>query len=165
MGWQDLALLGVPNCNVRLPVHPRLLISRIEVTSVHRLCRCLWAVTPQCYPDKLSVVSVLSQYEMTKQLAPQRFARAIAAISLALACVILGAAIGLMSASLLTPKDAMGWDGIADALGGLMVGGVLGLVAGGYLASGLSVRARWWSAAVALVLAAGTLWSLALTAN
>ena len=97
--------------------------------------------------------------------ASQRLTRTIAALVLVLACVHLGAAVGFVSVSVLMLEPTMGRDAVADALGGLMVGGGLGLIAGGYLASGLPVRARWWSAAVAMLLAAGTMWSLALTAN
>jgi hypothetical protein len=91
---------------------------------------------------------------MNRRDASQRLARLIAALFLLLACALLGAAIGLMSVRLFLPEPTMGWDGIADALGGMMVGGGLGLLTGAYLAGGLSVRARWWSAAVATLLAA-----------
>jgi hypothetical protein len=90
---------------------------------------------------------------------------AVAALALAIACLALGAAIGLMSVRLLMGESSTGWDAIADALGGVIIGSLLGLVAGGYLARDLSVTARWWSAAMAIMLAGGTLWSLALTAS
>lgn len=80
------------------------------------------------------------------------------------ACLFFGAAIGQMSAVLLSAEPTSGWDGVADAPIGPVVGGLLGGIAGGYLARDLSVTARWWSTAVAVVLAVGTLWSLALTA-
>lgn len=102
---------------------------------------------------------------MNRQAASERVSRLIAALFLLLACVGLGVTVGLLSVVLLMQEQTTGWDGIADALGGLAVGGGLGLIAGGYLASGLSVRARWWSGAVAMLLAAGTLWSLALTTD
>ena len=102
---------------------------------------------------------------MIRPEASLRIARVSAALGLVLSCVLLGAAIGLLATGLFTPEQTMDWDRVADARGGLTAGGAMGLVAGGYLASGLSVRARWWSAAAALLMAAGTLWSLALTGN
>lgn len=102
---------------------------------------------------------------MNRQATSPRVARVTAALSLVLTCVLLGAVIGLLGVRLFAPEQTTEWHDVADALGGLVVGGASGLVAGGYLASGLSVRARWWSAAVAVLMAAGTLWSLALTAN
>jgi len=94
-----------------------------------------------------------------------RPARVAAALFLVVSCLVLGGAVGLMSARLLMPATQSGWDAIADALGGVSIGAVLGALAGVYLVPGLSMRARWWSGGVALVLAAGTLWSLALTAD
>lgn len=102
---------------------------------------------------------------MSERVAPGRIMRASAALTLVSACVVLGAVIGWLAERLFVPAPMTGWDGIADATVGLIVGGSFGLVAGGYLASGLSNQARWWSAAVAVLLAAGTLWSLALTSN
>lgn len=102
---------------------------------------------------------------MQDQTASPLTSPAIAAFSLALACVVLGAAIGLMSESLLDSEQAGKPMAFADALGGILVGGGLGLLASFYLARDLSARARWWSAGVAIVLAAGTLWSLTLTSN
>lgn len=89
--------------------------------------------------------------------------RAIAALSLVLACLLLGAVIGLMTAQLFATEPPTDADRQGGASGALIVGGLLGLVAGGYLVRDLSVQARWWSAMVAVVLAAGTYWSLALT--
>ena len=42
-----------------------------------------------------------------------------------LTCTILG---GLIGGRLLTPDDAMGWDAIANMLGGLMVGAACGII-------------------------------------
>jgi hypothetical protein len=91
--------------------------------------------------------------------------RVIAALALVLSCGLLGASIGLMTAQLFASEPASGWQGFGDASGALTVGSVLGVTAGGYLAFDLSTRARWWSSLVAIVLTAGTLWSLALTAQ
>lgn len=88
---------------------------------------------------------------------------ALAALALSLSCIALGAAIGLMTDWLLAaPATA---SDIADAAVEMLVGGALGLLAGLYLAHDLSVRARWWSALFAVLLAAATAWSLALTAS
>ena len=87
----------------------------------------------------------------------------IAALALALSCIALGAAIGLMTGWLLaTPVTA---PDIFDAAVEILVGGALGLLAGLYLAHDLSVRARWWSALFAMLLAAATAWSLALATS
>jgi hypothetical protein len=91
--------------------------------------------------------------------------RVAAALSLVLACGLLGASIGLMTAQLFATEPASGWKRLGDASGALTVGSVLGVIAGGYLAFDLSTRARWWSSLVAIMLTAGTLWSLALTAQ
>lgn len=91
--------------------------------------------------------------------------RVIAALSLILACGLLGASIGLMTAQLFATTPDAGWQSLGDASGPLTVGSVLGVIAGGYLAFDLSIRARWWSSMVAIVLTLSTLWSLALTAE
>lgn len=91
--------------------------------------------------------------------------RATATLALVAACLTLGAAIGLMSLWLLSPDPDNGGNTFSEAFGELIVGGLLGIVAGVYLARDLSVTARWWSAGVAILLTAGTLWSLALTAS
>lgn len=96
--------------------------------------------------------------------ATTRSQRVTATLMLVAACLFFGAAIGQMAVVLLAVEPAAGWDGVADRSGGPIVGGLLGGIAGGYLARDLSVTARWWSTAVAVLLAVGTLWSLALTA-
>lgn len=101
---------------------------------------------------------------MNQRSTTRRLHALIAGLVLALACAFVGASIGLLGARLLSTPTGMGWDAIADALGGLMVGGVLGLGAGLYLNVGLSVRSRWWSSIVAVMLGLGILFSLALTA-
>lgn len=95
--------------------------------------------------------------------ATTRSQRVTATLVLVAACLFFGAAIGQMAVSLFSEKPASGLDGPVDSSGALLIGGLLGGIAGAYLARDLSVTARWWSAAIALVLAIGTLWSLALT--
>jgi hypothetical protein len=101
---------------------------------------------------------------MKREQLNRSLALLIAGLVLVLACGFFGAAIGLLGAKLLSPPGGMGWDRIADMLGGLMLGAGLGVGAGLYLTVGLSARARWWSAVVAVVLGLGILFSLALTA-
>jgi hypothetical protein len=67
--------------------------------------------------------------------------------------LIVGALLGLVFVKLFVPRKAMGWDGIADALGGLMVGGLVGVVIGGVLIALLSVRAQLVGIAIAVVVA------------
>ena len=55
-------------------------------------------------------------------------------------CVVTGAILGIVFVKLFVPKRGMGWDQIADALGGLMLGAALGLVLGVVLAIRLPPR-------------------------
>ena len=48
----------------------------------------------------------------------------------------------------------MGWDQLADTLGGMMLGGGLGLVAGAVLWRGLDRRGRLWGIALGVLLLA-----------
>jgi hypothetical protein len=70
-----------------------------------------------------------------------------------------GATLGGLYVRLFVPRTGMGWDQLADTLGGLMLGGLIGLVAGGVLAAILDTRRRWLAAAaflaVAVVVATG----------
>lgn len=93
-----------------------------------------------------------------------RSQRVTATVVLFAACLFFGATVGYMAVSLFSAEPSDDWYTVADRTGGIVVGGLVGSIAGGYLAPGLSVTARWWSALVAVVLAAGTLWSLAITA-
>lgn len=86
----------------------------------------------------------------------------VASLALVVACLLFGVAIALMAIALLSSEPVSGWAGLTDDLGGLFVGGLLGVIAGIYLARDLSVTALWWASAVAVLLTAGTLWSLAL---
>ena len=54
---------------------------------------------------------------------------------------------------LFVPETGMGWHQLGDALGGLMLGGLLGLVAGGGPVFLLDVRRRRMAAMVALATA------------
>ena len=54
--------------------------------------------------------------------------------------LLAGGLLGILYVKLFVPAKEMGWDGIADMLGGLMVGGAIGLFAGIYLAWKLPLR-------------------------
>ena len=73
--------------------------------------------------------------------ATTRSQRATAALVFAAACLVFGAAIGQMAVSLFFAEPPAGLDGLADRPGGLLVGGLLGGVAGVYLARDLPVIA------------------------
>lgn len=74
--------------------------------------------------------------------------------------LVAGALLGGLYVRLFVPRTGMGWDQLADALGGLMVGGALGALAGIALALFLSGRGRVVSAAVMIVLAVSALFTL-----
>lgn len=97
--------------------------------------------------------------------APSRLRNVSSSVALVAGCLAFGAAIGWMAVYLFTTEPLQGWNDIRRASGALVVGGVLGGLAGIYLARDLSSRARWWSTAVTALLTAGTLWSLDLTAR
>ena len=69
------------------------------------------------------------------------------------AVAVTGALLGLLFVALFVPKTGMGWDQMADALGGLMVGGVLGVVVGIVLAVALDVRRKLIAAGVCILIA------------
>jgi hypothetical protein len=89
----------------------------------------------------------------------------IAAAALSLACIALGAALGLMTNWLLSTPTALGSSRITDAVVEILVGGGIGFITALYLARDLSTRARWWSALIAVLLTAATVWSMTLTSN
>ena len=62
---------------------------------------------------------------------------------------VTGALLGALYVRLLVPKTGMGWDQLADALGGLMLGGLLGLVIAVGLCFVLTAR-RWLWAVLAM---------------
>lgn len=95
--------------------------------------------------------------------ATTRFHDLTSTVALVTACLVFGAAIGWMSVYLFAAEPVPGWAGVRRATGELVIGGVLGGLVGIYLARDIPARARWWSTGVAMLLAAGTLWSLALT--
>jgi hypothetical protein len=84
-------------------------------------------------------------------------------VALIAACLAFGGAIGWMTVYLFSVEPVQGWSSVQRAAGALVVGSVSGALTGVYLARDLSARARWWSTGFAVLLAAGTLWSLALT--
>lgn len=86
----------------------------------------------------------MSERPKTRKIGP-----AVAWILLALTSALLGASLGSLWVRLFVPKKQMGWDALADALGGLMLGALVGLVAGAVLAAFLSMRGRFLGSAVA----------------
>ncbi len=89
---------------------------------------------------------------------------ALAAILLVGFAGLSGALLGGLFVRFFVPQTGMGWDRLADALGGLMVGGLLGIVAGAVLAALLSARRRMQAAAGFAALAVATFVVLAVTA-
>ena len=81
------------------------------------------------------------------------------------ACLAFGGAIGWMAAALFATETGAVRNGFGAASVALLIGGLAGATAGVDLARDMSPRARWWSTGIALLLAAGTLWSLDLTAR
>jgi len=63
-----------------------------------------------------------------------------------------GSALGILFVKLFVPRKAMGWDGMADALGGLMLGGLIGIVVSIILISMISVRRRLQAAVIEALL-------------
>lgn len=63
-----------------------------------------------------------------------------------------GAMLGLLWVKLFVPKKQMGWDGIADTLGGLMLGGLLGVAIAIFLLFKLSQQSQLRAGIVTLVL-------------
>lgn len=78
--------------------------------------------------------------------------------------LITGATLGLLWVRLFVPRRAMGWDSIADALGGAMLGAVLGFVVGVALVYWLSVRMQWVWIGIAIMVVGGIFVGLRLTA-
>ncbi len=78
--------------------------------------------------------------------------RVITGLVLLASNLIAGAALGLLWVKLFVPHKAMGWDGLADVLGGIMVGTLLGLVVSVLVVILLSVRVQWvWIGIAAVV--------------
>jgi len=76
---------------------------------------------------------------------------------------VAGALLGTLFVVLFVPKTGMGWDQIADALGGLMVGGLLGVIAGIVLAVVLDVRGKLIAAVACALIAAATIGGLSVS--
>jgi hypothetical protein len=88
----------------------------------------------------------------------------VAGLAMVASSTAAGGAIGLLWVRLFAAPAPTGWDAIADALGGVMLGGVIGLLIGAWMARGLPTRVRWEGTILAALLAVGTLVSLAVTA-
>ncbi len=78
--------------------------------------------------------------------------------------LIAGAALGLLWVKLFIPPKAMGWDGLADVLGGIMVGALLGLVVSALMVFLLSIRVQWMWIGIAVVVGGLTFAGLVITA-
>lgn len=76
--------------------------------------------------------------------------------------LIAGAALGLLYVRLFVDLD-MGFGGVADALGGVMVGSLLGLILSIVMLFFLSVRAQWIWIGITVVIAGLTFAGLSLT--
>lgn len=80
-------------------------------------------------------------------------------LGLSLTCSLAGLALGVLYVRLFIPAPAMGWDAIADMLGGMMAGALLGLLTGAVLyrqlPQGQRIRAGLIATGVALVTFAG----------
>jgi len=74
--------------------------------------------------------------------------------------LVSGALLGGLYVRVFVPPTGMGWDQIADALGGLMVGGTVGAAAGIALALGLSGRGRTFAAVGIIVLGVASVFAL-----
>ncbi len=72
------------------------------------------------------------------------------AVVLVLACVLLGFVAGAFVATRVFPSGGMGWDQLANTLGGVMIGSGTGAVIGLILAFTLKHRARIWALAALL---------------
>ena len=78
--------------------------------------------------------------------------RIITGVCLLLSSTVAGAVLGLVWVKLFATAESMGWDALADALGGMMLGGLVGLVIGGLMIARLSVRRQWAGFAIGLAL-------------
>ncbi|MEM7049494.1 MAG: hypothetical protein AAF604_07545 [Acidobacteriota bacterium] len=64
---------------------------------------------------------------------------------------LFGMLVGGLFVRLFVPRRGMGWDQLADFLGGVMVGGLVGLVLALVLCFYLTARSRWWTAGALLL--------------
>ena len=74
-------------------------------------------------------------------------------LALCVTSVLAGISLGLLYVRLFVPPKAMGWDGIADVLGGMMVGALLGLVAGIVLIRAFKPKKQLQTSGLSLVIA------------
>ncbi len=81
-------------------------------------------------------------------------ARILAKLLLVASTGLAGAVLGALYVRFFVPKTGMGWDQIADALGGVMIGGAIGLVAGFILSFRLTTRRSLLGVAAGLGLVA-----------
>ncbi len=84
---------------------------------------------------------------------------------LVLSCLFAGAMLGLLWVKLFVPAKEMGWDGLADTLGGLMLGALIGVIAGTVMAWKFPLDVQLKGVAVALVIFCAIFLGLALTSS
>ncbi|MEM7343946.1 MAG: hypothetical protein AAF485_06860 [Chloroflexota bacterium] len=90
--------------------------------------------------------------------------RIIAGLAVLVSNVIAGVALALLWVRLFVPPKAMGWDGLADFLGGIMVGTLLGVVVSVVIIALLSIRVQWIWSGIAVVIGGLTFAGLVMTA-
>lgn len=90
--------------------------------------------------------------------------RIIAGLALLVSNLIAGVGLGLLWVKLFIPAKQMGWDGLADVLGGIMVGGLLGIVVTVLAVFLVSIRVQWVWGGIAVVIGGLAFAFLALTA-
>ncbi len=77
---------------------------------------------------------------MNNNSQPSTLTKILTGFGLVSTCTFAGIALGLLFVRLFIPKKTMGWDGIADALGGVMIGALIGFVASLLLIKLLSLK-------------------------
>jgi hypothetical protein len=100
---------------------------------------------------------------MTTKNARVTVAGVLTSVVVIAAAAVAGAFLGLLFVALFVPKTGMGWDQIADALGGLMLGGLIGIGLGIALAVTLDVRRKLIATAICIAIAGVTIGGLALS--
>ena len=101
---------------------------------------------------------------MNQMNQPGRWKSLLMGLIFSVSSLLAGGLLGILYVKLFVPAKEMGWDGIADMLGGLMVGGAIGLFAGIYLAWKLPLRKQAMGTGALLLIFGITLLGLKLAA-